>query len=383
MLDNSGLTATEAGRAADGMCRAAVFHSPGRPVALEDLPLPELGAGEALVRVECCTLCGSDLHTIRGKRTVRTPLILGHEIVGRITELPVDARLRDVGGSPLEIGDRVVWSVAASCGACEYCLRAMPQKCRSLFKYGHEPVDTGHPLSGGLAQFCQLARGTAVVRLDEGLTDQEVCPASCATATVAEALRSSSDVRGRTVLVLGAGMLGITAAAMCRWRGAEAVIVCDLDRRRLERSMDFGATNTLNWTARRGDFQAKLRDVSGSDKVDFVFEMSGSAEAVEVAPELLRIGGELILVGSVSPSRPVPIDPELIVRRLLRIVGVHNYNPASLHEAVRFLIETRLQYPFGSLVERTFGLSEINDAVSAASESGACRIAVRPWHTTR
>jgi putative phosphonate catabolism associated alcohol dehydrogenase len=347
-------------------CRAAVFRTPDEPLRTEEFPIPELGAGEALVRVDCCTLCGSDIHSALGHRAVPVPTILGHEIVGRVAGVAPDNPPTDLAGAPLSIGDRVVWSVAASCGQCDRCAGGMPQKCRHLFKYGHEEITATHPLSGGLAEFCHLAPGTPVVRVDDQLSDHEIAPVSCATATVAEAMQSVSSIAGRRVLIFGAGMLGLTAAAMARWNGASEVAVCDVDSERLERARNFGATSLLDWESIS----------SHSDSADVVFELSGAAPAVEAAVGQLSIGGELILVGSVSPSAPVSVDPERIVRQLLRIRGVHNYTPESLSRAVTFLSET--EFRFGELVEQSFPLEEINEAIAHAVDSRACRVAIAP-----
>lgn len=359
-------------------CRAAVFRGVGIPLSVEEFSLPSPAAGEALVRVECCTICGSDLHSIQGRRSVALPTILGHEILGRIAHLPEESPPVDVMGRALSVGDRVIWSVAASCEACDRCRRGLPHKCRQLFKYGHERADCDHPLSGGLAEYCHLKRGTAIVRVTDDLPDAVACPASCATATVVEAMQSIPEIEGRSLLIFGAGMLGTTAAAMARSSGATAVVVCDVDADRLARSRDFGATHLLPWNADREKFQAELFDVVGSDGVDAVLELSGSEDAAERAAGLLQVGGELVLVGSVKPSRSIEVNPESIVRGLLRISGVHNYAPHSLQEAIVFLAAAQGEYPFESLVERTFALSEINAAIDAAIESKACRIAVRP-----
>lgn len=346
--------------------RAAVFRSPGEPLSIERFPLPELASGETLVRVECCTLCGSDLHSALGHRSVPVPTILGHEIVGQVAGVSLDQSPCDVSGTPLKAGDRVVWSVAASCGQCDRCSHGMPQKCRQLFKYGHEKITDTHPLSGGLAEFCHLASGTPVVRIGDDLPVHEIAPVSCATATVAEAVQCATSIANRRILIFGAGMLGLTAAAMARWNGAAEVAVCDVDSERLERASEFGATSLIEWDSIS----------SHKDSADVVFELSGAAPAVEAAVDQLSIGGELILVGSVSPSPPVSIDPERIVRQLLRIRGVHNYTPASLSRAVEFLSET--DYPFEQLVDQSFPLEEINQAIAHAVDSRACRIAIAP-----
>lgn len=362
--------------------RAIVFEGPGRPLVVREFPRPALAPGELLVEIDCATLCGSDLHTYEGRRQTLCPTILGHEIIGRIAELPPGEAPRDLAGRPLSVGQRVTWSVAASCGRCVYCDRGLPQKCERLFKYGHERIDEKHPLSGGLAEHCHLARGTAVLHLPDNLPDEVACPANCATATVAAALRVAGDCRDRVVLVQGAGMLGLTAAAMAATAGAREVIVADPDQKRLERAGRFGATHLVHLRPDANDLAPIVEQATSGRGVDVALELSGAPEAMEAAFGLLGIGARYILVGAVFPNRDVRLPAELIVRRLVRIEGVHNYTPADLHAAVEFLSAAHARYPFAELVTDRFALTDAEAAFRHASQTRAPRVAVVPrgWH---
>lgn len=359
--------------------KAMVFEGPGRPLVMREFALPALAAGEMLVAVSCATLCGSDLHTFEGRRDTPCPTILGHEIIGRIAELPPGDPPVDLLSHRLAVGDRVTWSVAASCGDCFTCDRGLPQKCERLFKYGHEPIDKRHPLSGGLAEHCHLAPGTAVLRLPDELPDEVACPANCATATVAATLRAAGEVRGGAVLVQGAGMLGLTAAAMARSHGAREVIVVDPDANRLERAARFGATHTIHL---RLDHAQTLTDVvadaTAGHGVDAALELSGDPAAVEAGLPLLRIGGHYVWVGAVFPGRAVALPAEQVVRRLLRIEGVHNYTPADLCYAVRFLADNHGRFPLAELVGGRFPLADAEAAFRHASATRSPRVAVVP-----
>jgi alcohol dehydrogenase len=358
--------------------RAMVFEEAGKPLELREFLRPTLGAGELLVKVSCTTLCGSDLHTYEGRRQTDVPTILGHEILGHIAELrPGDPPL-DLAGRKLQVGDRVTWSVASSCGACFYCELGLPQKCEHLFKYGHERTDPRHPLSGGLAEYCHLAQGTAVLKVPDALPDEVACPANCATATVVAAFRVAGDCRNRSVLIQGAGMLGLTAAAMAQHLGARDVIVCDLDEERLRWASRFGATHAVTV---RPDGQDDLTDVvaqtTGGRGIDLALELSGSTVAIETGLKLLRIGGRYIWIGPVFPTT-ITIRPEHIVRRLLRIEGVHNYTPADLIRALDFLAEAAAEFPFADLVAARFPLAEADAAFQHALSTKAPRVAVIP-----
>ena len=192
----------------------------GTPLELSEFPTPEPAGAEVLVEVIACTLCGSDLHTMSGRRIEPVPTVLGHEILGRIVAFGPAAARRDAAGQPLGLGDRVTWAIVASCGECFFCRRSLPQKCERRVKYGHEALAPRRDLTGGLAEHCVLAPGSAIFRVPDRLPDEAACPANCATATVAGAIEAAGDLAGRSVLIMGCGMLGVTASAWAASLGA-------------------------------------------------------------------------------------------------------------------------------------------------------------------
>lgn len=357
---------------------AAVFTEARQPLSYERFSLPALAAGETLVRVTCTTLCGSDVHTFLGHRSTPVPTVLGHEILGVVEQVAADESPCDYDGRPLQPGDRVTWSIAASCDDCFYCHDGIPQKCESLFKYGHERIVPRHPLSGGLAEVCHLAAGTAIFRIPDHLSDAVACPANCATATVAAAMRLAGDCRGRTVLIQGTGMLGLTAAAMASSGGAREVLACDVDQARLDSATQFGATRTLLVGQDQAAVVAEIRAATGGRGVDLAIELSGAASAVEIGLDALRTGGRYVLIGSTRPERPVPLDAESVVRRCLSIVGNHNYRPDDLAAAVKFLTEHANEFPFAELVHDAYHLGEADAAFQRAIAGQELRVAVRP-----
>ena len=356
------------------MARGVLFHGPNRPLELVDAPTPTPRGAELLVRMTCCTLCSSDLHTHAGRRTVPTPTVLGHEIVGRIEAFGSAAARHDFRGAALEVGVRISWSVAAGCGDCFFCADGLPQKCATLFKYGHERVEPGRPFAGGLADYVVLQPGTAVLRVPDRLSDSAAAPANCATATVAAVLRTAGPIAGRSVLVFGAGMLGLTACAMARAAGASAVLVSDPDDARRRRALAFGATDAFA----PEESAVRLGAITGGRGADVTLELAGVAAAVEAGLALMRIGGTLVLAGTVLPTPRVSFDPEALVRRMLTIRGVHNYAPGDLAAALDFLDGAGNAYPFADLVGRSFPLAEIEAAFAFAHEHPGKRVAVVP-----
>lgn len=339
--------------------KVAQFTQVGSPLELKEIPIPSLESGEMLVRVVACTICGSDLHTYTGRRLGPMPTVLGHEIIGTV----VGSHAKTSGDQLLVPGTRVTWSLAASCGACGRCENDIPQKCDDLFKYGHESTDT-YPLSGGLAEYCILRPGTKVIPLPADLPDDVAGPANCATATVAAAVRAAGDLKNQRVLIMGAGMLGLTATAFAKAAGASEIAVCDVDENRLQLAKEFGATSVIS-------------EARGT-KFDRALEMSGNETAVENLVECLDVGSTGVLVGSVSPSRSIKLDPEQIVRRLITLRGVHNYHPMDLVTAVDFLSTHQHKFPFRNLVQRSFTLDEADEALQFAEQERPVRVSVRP-----
>ena len=189
--------------------------------------------------------------------------------------------------------------------------------------------------------------------------------------------RTAGNCLGKTVVIVGAGMLGLTAAAMLRQRGAEDVIVVDVIPQRSELALDFGATQAYEASDRVALAQA-IRQATDARGADLVIDMSGNPSAIESTLELLRTGGHLILVGSVFPSRPMALPADLVVRKMLRVEGVHNYTPEDLVTAIQFLERSQTKYAFEQLVQGSYGLSEIEVAVQHAMSGTALRVAIRP-----
>ncbi|TFB75435.1 alcohol dehydrogenase [Cryobacterium glaciale] len=366
-------------RAAEAM----VWSGVGLPSDAVAVPGVLLGLGDVLVEVELATVCGSDVHTALGHRPANKPLVLGHEQVGRI--VAVTEKSYAANGMSLRVGQRVVWSVTVSCGTCPRCRRGLPQKCIELAKYGHERMRRGWELSGGFATHVQVRAGTAVVVVDEQVPATVLAPASCATATVVAALGAASalvPLAGATVLVTGAGMLGVTACAMATDAGA-LVIVSDPDAARRQLALAFGAAAVADPGA-PCESPTGVASVltalqqAGAAEPTIALELSGARPAVKTAIDLIGIGGVVVLVGSVSPGEAVVLDPESIVRRLVTVRGVHNYTPGDLAQAVAYLSGAWHRHPFSALVGATFDLAKADAALALAATARHPRVGLTP-----
>ncbi|MGB0578258.1 MAG: zinc-binding dehydrogenase [Limisphaerales bacterium] len=341
-------------------CQVARLSKPGGPFELEDVRLPELRRGEALLKVEACTVCASDLRTFRGERAAPSSGLLGHEIVGRIVAGK---------GDQFTIGERVVCGVAASCGSCRNCTRGIPQKCFSLKKFGHAAAHDDWQLSGGFGEYCHLPVGSALAPAPDSCPPQQSAWLGCAGATAAAATRIAGELRDHNVVVLGTGAVGLFVVAMAAQAGAR-VLAIDRRESRLKLAQATGAISThVVDDVSLLDFVMANTESRGAD---VVFETSGANASVTAATTIAGIGGRVILAGSVAPTGPVPIQPEKIVTSLLRIEGIHNYTPADLTRAVEFAAhQANESFP-------TFPLGEIDAAFDAAQSGENLRVAVVP-----
>lgn len=363
-------------------CKAAVFEKVGKPIEIQEFEVPkELEPRAALCKVTFSTICGSDLHTIKGRRTEPTPLILGHEIVGELVALG-NGLSEDGFGNKLQVGDRVSWTIMASCGHCYYCKKNLPQKCESLKKYGHTAHDDPgikSGLVGGYGEYVYILPGTTLFKVPAVLSDEVATPANCALSTVVNAVDTIGIEQGDFVVVQGAGLLGLNAVALAFEAGAKEVISTDVVDSRLQMAKRFGATKTVN--IKTVPFEKMKKEIlksTGGRGVDVVIEVSGVKDVTREAVELLRIGGRYLIAGLVTPGSMLDIDGNQVTRKYLTIKGIHNYRPDHLGKAILFLEKHHAKYPFDELVGITFPLNKINEAMELSETGKYIRVGVKP-----
>ncbi len=341
--------------------RHAIYHGPGREFELAERPLPPCGPGELLVAVSLATICGSDLHTVDGRRTTPTPGVLGHEGVGRVVAV-------GPGRDAAWLDARVTWTLADSCGACAPCREwDLPQKCAHLFKYGHAALADGAGLNGCYATHIMLRAGTTVIRVPEALADEVVAPANCALATMVGATESL-PVRCRVAVVQGAGLLGLYGCALLRAQGVPRVLVVDRNPERLRWVTALGGEPVLD----------SALGLLGPGGADAVWEVTGAPAVVAEGLRLLRPGGYYAWLGMVHPDSALALTGESIIRGCLTVRGLHNYAPRHLAGAVDFLSRTDGRLPWRELAGPVFGLGELPAALAAARTQRWARVGIRP-----
>ncbi|MDO5979010.1 zinc-binding dehydrogenase [Flavivirga spongiicola] len=344
-----------------------IFEKTGKPFQLENKEFQsDLKSGEALVKIILSTICGSDLHTIEGKRKEDTPCVLGHEAVGEI----IDINSRE----GFAIGDRVTWTIANSCGKCPSCTEyGLPEKCDELFKYGHASIHNGSGLNGCYATHILIRKGTHMVKVPDTVSHAAVAPANCALATMVNAVLQTTAKPKRAV-VQGGGLLGVYACGLLKEMGVSQIYCLEVNESRFQMIKDFGA---IPVDAKNDNAIQSILDAT-NDGVDAVFEVAGIKQLVPQGLQLLRPGGDYILVGLVHPDSDLGITAEQIIRKCIHIKGVHNYAPWHLDESVAFLERNQGVFPFEKLVSPPYKLEDIGAAVHEAQKQKWMRVSVKP-----
>ena len=262
--------------------KAAVLHAFKTPLALEEVPRPEPAADEVLIEVEVCGVCHSDLHVADGDWTqlagiVKKPLILGHEIVGRVVE-------RGPAVERVQVGDRVgVPWIQWTCGQCEFCREGNENLCV-------KQRITGVMVDGGYAEFAK-APGSHVVRIPNTLPSEQAAPLLCAGVTVHRALKQAKVRAGQRLAVFGVGGLGHLAVQIGRAAGAEVTAI-DVAEEKLVLAKSLGAARTLNAT--KSDVVKELRGAGG---MHIAMVTSAAKSAYDMAFYCVRPTGTLLVVG--------------------------------------------------------------------------------------
>jgi threonine dehydrogenase-like Zn-dependent dehydrogenase len=276
--------------------KAVVFHAAG-DLRLEEVPKPRPKAGEAVIRILATTICGTDVHIVKGEYPVREGLILGHEPVGVIEEL----------GEGLEdeyrVGQRVIVGAITPCGQCFYCLNAASSQCGGALGGWR----FGNTINGAWAEYLLVPHARAnLAVVPDALTDEQVLMLPDIASTGISGAESGGVRIGDSVAVFAQGPIGLCATLGARLRGASLIVGIDPVAERRAASMAFGASLTLD--PKREDVVARLKELTGGRGVDVAIEALGRQETFEWALRSTRPGGVLSSLGVYSGKLVAPYE---------------------------------------------------------------------------
>jgi L-iditol 2-dehydrogenase len=263
---------------------------------LTDLPIPAVGRGEVLVRVEACGICGSDVHGYDGSTGRRIPpIVMGHEAAGTV-------EATGEGVTKYSKGDRVTFDSTVYCGECPYCLRGQINLCDNRQVIG---VSCGeYRRHGAFAEYVVVPE-RIMYKLPGNISFNEAAMLEAASVAL-HGVKVSQIVGGETALVIGAGMIGLLIAQAARAAGCARVFVTDVDATRLKLAKQVGADEALHCSG--AELVAEVMRLTGGNGVDIALEAVGRNETVAGAIDCTRKGGTVTLVGNIMPEVTLPLQ---------------------------------------------------------------------------
>ena len=351
--------------------RAAVFHGVD-DIRIEEVPRPHAGPGQAVIRVTMTTICGTDLHIVRGEYPVKPGLIIGHEPVGVIEEL-------GVGVTGYKVGDRVIVGAITPCGQCNACLSGNLSQCGH--GSGYEAIGGwrfGNTINGAQAEYLLVPHAQAnLAPIPDDVTDEQVVLLTDIASTGISGAESGGVRIGDAVAVFAQGPIGLCASLGAKLMGASVVIGVDSDDNRIAFARKMGVDIVLD--PRKGDVVDEIRRLTGGTGVDVAIEALGEQSTFESALRVLRPGGTLSSLGVYSGKLQLPYEAFAAGLGDHRIVTT--LCPGG-KERMRRLIEMvrRGRLDLRPLITHRFKLADIKEAYNlfGSRAGGVMKVAITP-----
>lgn len=330
---------------------------------VKDVPLPDVGPEDVLIRVAACGICGSDVHGYDGSSGRRIPpLVMGHEAAGTVAKV----------GSGVEgwaEGDRVTFDSTVYCGRCEYCNRGEVNLCSHRQVVGVSCNEFRR--HGAFAEFVSVP-ARILYRLPDDFPMEEAAMLE-AVSIALHGVNVAKLKGGERALVIGAGMIGMLTAQAARAKGCSHVLIADVDAARLAMAAEAGIPDTLHLSGQ--ELVAEVLKRTGGEGVDVVFEAVGRGETVVASIECVRRGGTVSLIGNIQPEVPLPL--QRVVTREIRLQGSCS-SAGEYPEAIRLMASGAITVkPLISAVSSLEQAAEYFERLHAR-EAGLLKVIVTP-----
>jgi len=323
----------------------------GKPLEQADIPIPEIGSSEVLIRVVAAGICHSDVHYRAGISKIDDlPVTLGHEIAGWLEEVGSDV-------TNVSAVDRVCVHYLVTCGRCDFCKRGHEQFCRQVQMIGKHR-------DGGYAEFIKVP-GANAYKLPDEIPFEVGAIMMCSSATVLHALKKARFKSGESIVIFGFGGLGFSALQLARAFDCGDIYVVEINPAKLASAASMGA---IAIDARAADPVEQIKDATGGRGVDVALELIGSAKTMRQAVLCLGPLGRAALVGLTAESMPVFPYTELINKEA-QIMGVSDHLATELPALIEFARSGKLRFPPATLRVVDLQAAEINAALDALQDS--------------
>ena len=337
--------------------RAAVYHPPSE-IKVEDRPRPQIGAGEVLLKVRACGVCGTDVLKVT-RALPKKPVVLGHELVGDVVEI-------GAGVSKFKVGDRVVVAHHVPCGTCHFCRHGNHSMCRHFKETNLDP--------GGFAEFLRIpaehVEQTAFL-VPKDLSDDEALftePLSCCVRNVRRAALQAGDFS----VVVGMGSIGLMMVQLLKLIPTQ-VLALDLFDDRLELAKRLGADFAMRGDS--PDIAEFIASKTEGRRADLVCFTAGGGRVFQGAFQWIRDGGALNLFASLS-DKPIEVSLDALYHHEITVFSSYSPSPQDLVEAHRLLCEGKVQV--APLVTHHVGLEQLQESIGWITAQKAMKVIVNP-----
>lgn len=363
--------------------RGAVLRAFNEPLTIETAPVLDPAPGAVIARVDLAGICGTDVHLHHGNLPIPTPVILGHEAVGRVETLG-EGVTADFSGQPLAVGDAIAWASNIPCGKCYWCVVEKERTlCENRKVYGiNQRFDQGPRLSGGWAEYIYLQPGSAIFKLPDGISPEQAIALGCAGPTAIHGLQEIGGIEvGETVVVQGSGPVGLAAAMYAQLSGAAKTIVVGGPASRLQLAKEIGVGDVHIDIFAEPDADKRrqhvLDETPAGRGADVVLECAGVPSAVPEGFELARRNARFLVLGQYTDRGTAPINPHVITRKQLKVYGSWAFAEAHYARYVDSLPQLAARFDLGRLITR-YALDDANAALADMAKGEVMKAVLAP-----
>ena len=363
--------------------KVVVFEKPNVPLAVKEFDIPELEEGCILVKTLVSGVCGTDAHCYRGQVQMPVPIILGHESVGMIEKIAPD-RKKDSVGEPVKEGDRIFWVAGHPCLQCYSCVALKDTTgCVNRRSYGWSYSCADYPyLTGGYAEYVFLTARSYFFKIPDSVPTDAAIAFGCGFPTAVKGFEVIQGVQpGQSVVIQGAGPVGLSSLVMAKLGGASPIVVIGAPSSRLEMARKLGADETIDLSSLPEPEArvSKVRELLGGE-ADLVIEATGFPEAVSEGLDMCKTAGRYLIMGVFSDLGPVPINPSLIVRKNLRLYGSVFWEPKHLYQVLQLLAKYNERLSLQDAVTHRYGLEQCTAAIEDVEALKCVKAVIQPGY---
>lgn len=316
----------------------------------EDLPTPEISDNEVLIKMLACGLCGTDIQKIRGD-SVTKPTVLGHEVVGQIVK-------KGKNINNYQLGDRVITAIHVPCFTCHYCNKGHYTICEQFRTNNIDP--------GGFAEFIRIPElhlKHLTHKVSDNVTDEEATliePIACCLHGLKQA-----DIRpDDSVLIMGAGTIGILHAQLAKIKGANKVIVSDMSEYKLQKALKVGCDYAINITEK--DIISEVNQITNGQGVDVIVIAAGVSSLVSDAVNMVRRAGRIIVFSGFDKNKLVTLDASRFFKDEISIIGTYSVTPYEFPEVLDLLEKRKLNTD--EMITHVFPLDKLSEAIDLSTD---------------